>query len=237
MNTGDETEPSIDIDHVEVLYHDEHIVAVSKPSGILVHPYKSRSNQRKTLMSVTRDQIGQYVYPIHRLDRPVSGVIMFGLSSRAVKIVKDRWHTHETKKEYIALCLGVPPEEGKFDFPLQNEQKVKQDALTEFWPIYNFDDKYSLVKVRIHTGRKHQIRRHFSRTRHNIIGDTTYGQGKVNHQFQTDFSLMRIFLHAYLLEFVHPFENKKISLVSPLSSDLVEVLKKMNLPAENFENL
>lgn len=217
---------------IPILFQDDDLIVVEKPSGVLVHPYKSRSRQKRNLMTLVRDQIGQYVYPIHRLDRPVSGVVVFGLNGKVVKEIKNVWHNSETKKEYISLCIGYPPDEGRFDFTLQNEKKLKQEALTEYWPIYRFDN-YTLLKVQIKTGRKHQIRRHFSRVRHNIVGDTTHGNGKVNHFFREEYGLERIFLHAYRLSFIHPYQNETLSFVSPLSQDLSRVIDKMGLSFEH----
>lgn len=222
---------------VPILYRDEHIVVVHKPAGFLVHPHKSRSAARETLMSLVRDQIGQYVYPVHRLDRPVSGAVVFGLTGEAVKLIKERWHTPETKKQYLALCIGTPPEEGKFTFPLKDKWKRPQSAHTEYYSCYDFGGDYSLVKVQIFTGRKHQIRRHFSRRMHNLIGDTTHGNGKVNNRFREEFGLERIFLHAYSLEFIHPYEHKKVSVKADLSDDLKNVLLKLGMPEKEIEEL
>ena len=222
---------------IPVLYRDEHIIVVHKPAGFLVHPYKSRSAARETLMSLTRDQIGQYVYPVHRLDRPVSGAVVFGLTGEAVKLIKDRWHTPETKKHYLALCIGTPPSEGKFTFPLKDKWKRPQSAHTEYFPYYDFDGEYTLVKVQIFTGRKHQIRRHFSRRMHNLVGDTAHGNGKVNNYFREKYGLQRIFLHAYQLEFIHPYENKKVSVIAKIPDDLKSVLVKMGVPAQDVEEM
>ena len=223
-----------DIDEVHVYYHDEDLIVVEKPSGMLVHPYKSRSGQRKNLMKVVRDQIGQYVYPVHRLDRPVSGPVIFGLNGKVVREIKEAWHNTETIKEYIILCLGEIKDSGTYDFTLKGPRGDRQKALTEFWPIENFGSEFSLLKVRIHTGRKHQIRRHFCRTRHNLVGDTTYGKGVENNLFKEKYGLERIFLHCCRLELVHPRKNELISTRSFLPENLKNVLVKMDCSKETL---
>lgn len=222
---------------IEVHYRDDELIVVEKPSGMLVHPYKSRSAQRKNLMKVVRDQIGQYVYPVHRLDRPVSGPVIFGLNGKVVRSIKERWHHDETIKEYVTLCLGHITDSGKFDFSLKGPRGDRQDALTEYWPLENFNQDFTLLKVRIHTGRKHQIRRHFCRTRYNIVGDTTYGKGVENNYFKDELGLERIFLHCSRLQLVHPIKNEKISVKSPLPKNLKDVLIKMNCSSQTIQML
>ncbi len=211
---------------LEILFRDEFYIAVNKPSGILVHPYKSETSDKLNILKLLRDQENCYPYPIHRLDRPVSGVLLFALDSNAAGKMKEIWQNEQTKKTYHVLCWGKIPEVGKFDFALRNEQKVSQDALTKYKKIKG-NEKYSYAEVEIKTGRRHQIRRHFSRKLHFILGDTKYGKGRINREFRDQYNFNRIFLHAYSLEFIHPYTQKKEVLTAPLPIELSQLIEKL----------
>lgn len=214
---------------VKILYQDDSLVIVDKPSGLLVHPYKEATNERENLMVTLRDMLDQWVYPVHRIDRPVSGIVVFGLSSEAVSKIKEFWGDKTiTQKEYLALVRGQVEEPGTFDFELSNERKVKQVAITHYQPLHRFEDS-TLVKIQIETGRKHQIRRHFSRRMQCLIGDTTYGKGILNERYRNEFNLQRIFLHAWKLSFPHPFKDEVISITCPLPPELEDVLRAKGL--------
>lgn len=214
--------------NIKVLFQDEHFVIVSKPSGMLVHPYWKESNERECLLKYVRDQLKQYLYPFHRLDRATSGIVIFGLSKESTKKIQDIWHNEETEKYYKLLARGVFESSGIFEFTLQNEKKVKQDAKTQFWPLL-FDDNVTYLSARIFTGRKHQIRRHFARTAHHLIGDTTYGKGNINRYYRENYKLNRLFLHCSDINFIHPYTNQRINIHDPLPSELESVLTKLNL--------
>ncbi|MBT7609952.1 MAG: hypothetical protein HN576_09355 [Bacteriovoracaceae bacterium] len=218
---------------IKLLYQDEHIIIADKPSGLLVHPYWKETNEKACLMKMVRDQIDNYVYPAHRLDRPVSGPVIFGLTSEIIKEIQFNWHLANTKKEYIALVKGQVEEAGEFNFPLKNEKNVTQKARTLYIPLAHFE-KTTLVKVIIKTGRKHQIRRHFSRRCQNVIGDTKRGNTELNHLFRDELGLERIFLHCHRLTIEHPMTEEMIEVRSPLSENLVTVLKNLGLESKRL---
>ncbi len=209
---------------IKILYQDQWLLAVEKPSGLLVHGYKEKCGEQETLMRHLRNQTGHYLYPIHRIDRPVSGIVLFGLDSETVKLIKEKWR--ENCKEYLALCKGIIEIAGTFDFPLQNDLGVKQDAITHYKPIEQFKE-CTLVQINIETGRKHQIRRHFGRRSHNLIGDVKHGRGAINRHYKDTVGLNRIFLHASKLSFDHPHKDKRIVINSPLADDLQKVLRRI----------
>jgi tRNA pseudouridine65 synthase len=221
---------------ISLLYQDEHLLIADKPSGLLVHPYWKETNEKTCLMKEVRDQVGQYVYPAHRLDRPVSGPVIFGLSSEIIKEIQFNWHLANTKKEYIALVKGEIAEPGEFNFPLKNEKNITQKARTLYSPIAYFEST-TLVKVVIKTGRKHQIRRHFSRRCQNVIGDTKRGNSQLNHLFRDKFGLERIFLHCHRLALEHPISEEIIDVRSPLSENLYFVLNKLGLDSQEVDLL
>ena len=174
---------------INIIYQDEYLVVVDKPSGLLVHPFKEASNERDNLMALLRDKVGKWVYPVHRIDRPVSGIVIFGFSGEIVSKIKEVWgDKSKTQKEYIALARGQISEPGTFDFELGNDKKVRQTAITNYRPLHQFDDT-TLVHVTIETGRKHQIRRHFSRRMQCLVGDTAYGKGVLNERYRQEYNL------------------------------------------------
>jgi tRNA pseudouridine65 synthase len=211
---------------IKVLYQDEAIIAVEKPSGLLVHAYRKETNERDHLLRRVKNQTGCFLYPLHRLDRPVSGIVLFGLNPDVVRELQAVWHAPGTVKEYLALVKGTLDIPGCFDFPLLNEYKRKQDAETCYEPLECFGD-VTLVKIQINTGRKHQIRRHFSRRCHNIVGDRKYGQGALNRSFRDELGLDRIFLHAHRFSTSLPSTGRKIEIHSPLPACLQHVVEKI----------
>lgn len=212
---------------VPILYEDESLIFLDKPSSLFVHPYPSESKEKINLMKIVRDHLGSYVYPIHRLDRPVSGVLVFGKNPDVIRELQKSWHT-TTQKIYHALVRGGLEQEGEFSFDLNNDKKVPQKARTCYQVIERLGD-YDFVKIQIFTGRRHQIRRHFSRRMHHVIGDTKYGKGVTNQYFRDQYGLKRIFLHASKLEIIHPSSGRQIAINAALPQDLQGTLDAMRL--------
>lgn len=229
-----------------ILHQDEKLLVLDKQAGLLVHPFKKHTHDRYTLMSLARNKVGKYVYPVHRLDRAVSGVVLMALESEFVKPIQEMWHHEETVKEYIALVRGDLDDEGVMNFALSDENGVKKECETKYWALERFSDLV-LVRVQISTGRKHQIRRHFSRRVTPVVGDTVHGKGDVNYFFREHFNFERIFLHHLELTLKNPFGEGLLKFRSELPSDLVTILDKLrreevifrrerkSAPAENAE--
>jgi tRNA pseudouridine65 synthase len=211
------------VEQIPTLYQDDDYLFVHKPAKLLVHPYHE-STDIFHLLGILEDALDRKLYPIHRLDRPVSGIVGFGLHSKAVAEIKKSWHSDQVVKQYQALVKGHILEAGTFSFDLSDEDKVKRKSITHYRPLQSFNDEYSLVEVTIETGRKHQIRRHFARRCHVIVGDRAHGQGKVNRYFKEHFALDRIFLHAHNFEFIQPFTMKQVQISCPLPPELSGVL-------------
>lgn len=210
---------------IEILFQDEFFIAVHKPAGILVHPYKQRSKDRRSLMRSLKKQTGLFLHPVHRLDNQVSGVVLFALSPQAHREVSKTWADESTQKKYYALVRGQTQPSATLDFPLTNDKGVTQEAKTEYKTIHQSSD-FSFVDVKIHTGRMHQIRKHFSRRMNNLVGDVKYGNGQVNKLFRFHFKFFRIFLHSYELSFIHPFSKEQIKITCPLPCELLELKEK-----------
>ena len=184
-----------------------------------------------------RDQIGQYVYPIHRLDKPTSGVLLFALDAKTAKSMSELFRSSKVEKEYVAIVRGFTLEAFIIDYPLKQmldtkEQKLQgvtkdeQEALTYFkrlatvelpFPVSRYPiARYSLVKLVPKTGRKHQLRRHMKHIFHPIVGDTKHGRGEHNKLFREKFNSHRLLLHSNRLTFTHPVSQKEIVIEASL---------------------
>lgn len=217
-----------------ILFQDEHIVVIDKPSGLLVHRTALARGETEFAMQMLRDQIGQHVFPIHRLDRPTSGLLVFALSSEVARKLSDAFAERQVIKTYHAMVRGYMPEQGVIDYPLTEEldavadkhasqEATAKEAITEFETLRKVElpfkvskkhdsSRFSLVKCKPTTGRKHQIRRHFAHLRHPIIGDTNHGDGRQNRFFREAFNSHRLLLIASAIQFQHPVTSEEIHL-------------------------
>ena len=204
---------------------------------MLVHKTKLAADVKSGFVVQTaRDLIGQHVYPVHRLDRPTSGVLIMGLSPEAARLLKQQFDGRTVHKQYLCLVRGYAEERGMLTYPLKKENGNIQEAQTSFellehleLPIPNdrFEStRYSLLSVSPTTGRMHQIRRHFAKKRQYLIGDTKYGNLKANRAFQQHTSISGLLLHAHQLTFLHPHSQKKISVEATLP-DWINQLRKI----------
>jgi len=216
---------------LSILFHDEHLVAINKPAGLLVHRSRVDVHAREFAMPMLRDQIGQLVYPIHRLDRPASGVLLFALSSDIAAKLAAQFQNRTVRKSYWAIVRGRTEESKRWEEALvekhdpmtdgkARKDKPPQDATTEFKRLWTWtvpfsagkypESRYSMVEAQPLTGRKHQLRRHFNHMAHPIVGDTTYGDRRHNRLFRDCFAINRLLLVARQLEFVHPVSGDKV---------------------------
>jgi tRNA pseudouridine65 synthase len=216
---------------LEILYQDAYLVAINKPSGLLVHKSPIDKHETRFALQEVRDQIGKYVYPIHRLDKPTSGVLLFALEKEVAKVMSDAFRNNEIKKEYISVVRGYVEKKGMIDHPLKQMldskkeklmgiTKEEQEALTHYTCLDTVElpfavsryatSRYSLVKLQPHTGRKHQLRRHMKHIHHHMIGDTKHGRGEHNKLFRAKFDCHRLLLHAREITFLHPVSQEEI---------------------------
>ncbi|QTH71393.1 tRNA pseudouridine(65) synthase TruC [Pseudoalteromonas xiamenensis] len=238
-------------DELEILYQDAHFVAINKPSGLLVHRSFLDKRETRFAMQMLRDQIGQHVFPVHRLDRPTSGVLLFALSSEDARVINQLFIEGTIQKRYLALTRGFAPEEITLDKPLKEEldkiadkfaqqDKEAQPAVTDFRCLYQASlpiplgkfptVRYSLVECFPKTGRKHQIRRHLKHLAHPIIGDVNHGDNTQNHFFYDEFGVQRLMLFATRLSFVHPYTNEPIVIRANLGEEMLKVCEKLGWP-------
>ncbi len=219
---------------IEIYYQDEDIIVVNKPPNLLVHKNAKLNNDKESLLSLLKKQTELYLYPIHRIDRPVSGIVIFALKPEVVSLFQAIWKTDKVKKTYTALIRGEYESAGSLDFELKSPKGHYQDALTIYSPKENFPQA-TLMEIEIKTGRFHQIRRHFARTVNHVLGDRTHGKGKYNNHYRDNYNLMRIFLHSSTFKFEHPVTKKVITIHSPLPQDLQLVLDKLRQDNLNKE--
>ncbi len=200
------------------IYQDEHLVVLNKPSGLLVH--RGWAQDTVTALSVARSLAGRYVFPVHRLDRSASGVLLFTTSGDLARRMQEALQAGQWRKHYIALVRGIVSERGVIDYPLAKERGAeRRPALSRFARLGTFE-RYSLVLVEPLTGRLHQIRKHFRHESHPLIGDVRYGKAEHNRLFRARFGLHRLCLHASTLEVLHPVSHEALRLKAPLPNDL-----------------
>jgi tRNA pseudouridine65 synthase len=214
---------------VDVLYRDERLLVVSKPSGLITH--RGWANDRETALSLARGIAGKHVHAVQRLDRATSGVLLFALDAEIAARLSRELELGGFEKRYVALVRGVLREALEIDHALASEPGVeRKPARTSVRPLGSFE-RYSLVEAVPHTGRTHQIRRHLKHVSHPVIGDTKYGKGEHNRLFRTRFGLHRLALHARSLSFTHPWSGERMTVHAPLPADLAEPLAAMDLLA------
>ncbi len=222
---------------LEIVYQDEHFVAINKPHGLLVHRTKIAEEKVYFALQMLRDQLGQRVYPLHRLDRKTSGILLFGLSSEAAKLLSKAFVNHEITKTYYAIVRGFAPEKGTIDKPLKSENGNIQVAETKFETLQKVTlpipfgkyptCRYSFVKIEPKTGRMHQIRRHFNYINCPIIGDYKHGDYRHNRLFIERYNVSEMLLHAADMKFEQPFTKEKITIKADFQTSFQTVLNEL----------
>lgn len=217
---------------IDVLHRDDAIVVVDKPSGLSVH----RGDDAGTTfaLNLTRDAVGRWVYPVHRLDRATSGVLVFALSPEHARALQTSFESRSVRKTYLALVRGIPPSRGIVDSPMEKrEGGPLVEAITEYETLFVSDTaRLSLVEARPITGRRHQIRRHLRRINHPIAGDVRYAKGAENRSYRAQIGLYRLALHARRLSFPHPLTREQMSFESIVPGDLAGPLRRIGVPTE-----
>jgi tRNA pseudouridine65 synthase len=220
---------------LETLYRDEHLVAVNKPSGLLVHRSALDRHTRDNAVDLLQTQLQQSLFPVHRLDKPTSGVLLFALSSTIARDLAAQFDAREITKTYLAVVRGYSPLQGTIDNPVKDKDqphKPKKDASTRFETLQQIElpvrvdryptSRYSLVKLQPLTGRRHQLRLHMKHIGHPILGDTSYGKSLHNRLFASRYDCTRLLLHARVLSITHPTNGRPLKLVAPASDPQFE---------------
>jgi len=211
-----------------ILHRDARCVVVAKPSGVATH--RGWDDSDDALLQQVRDAVGLYVYPIHRLDRGASGIVLFGLDQDAARAFSQAWP--EADKRYLAITRGHPPEHLVIDHAIPKAPgEARVPAVTEIWRREMFG-RYALVEARPRTGRLHQIRRHLKHISCPLIGDVRYGKGEHNRLWRERFALHRLALHATSLRVPHP-DGGDLAVTCPLALDLQTALNAARLAFGN----
>ena len=202
---------------LSILHEDADLVAIDKPPGLLVHPSGIDAHEERTALKLLRDQIGHWLWPLHRLDKGTSGVLLFAKNADAARKWGLAFETGQVHKRYLALVRGWPDASGEVDHALARDPELpsagqlRLPALTRYerlacfeWP-FRVDgphptSRYALVAVDPLTGRRHQIRRHFKHIAHPLVGDTTHGKGAHNRAVAAWLGTQRLWLHCERME-------------------------------------
>lgn len=224
---------------LEILYQDDDIIAINKPHGLLVHRSSIARDASEFALQLLRDQIGQTVYPAHRLDRKTSGILLFSLNKDMDKELQQLFQNQQVDKKYLAILRGHAPDEMHIDYPLKKDNGVIQEAQTDFKTIAHTEvpfpsgkfptSRYSLVEANPTTGRMHQLRKHFAHIFHPIIGDRPHGCNKQNKFWKDHFEMDTMMLHASELTFIHPKTKTQIIIKADLQPEFKRVLAILNM--------
>ncbi len=226
---------------LEIIFEDDYLVCVGKPNNVLVHhAYHSRNVADETsLLQMIETEIGIKTYPIHRLDRKTSGIILLAKQKEFVSKFQELFTQNFIQKTYFGVVRGFSPDEKKIDSPVKGrDAKVHKNALTYFKtlekvtlniPVKPYDSsRYSLVALSPKTGRMHQLRVHSNKISHPLLGDAKYGDKNHDTMFSENFGWKNLFLHAGKLEFTHPFTTEKLVLKASFPKDWIALFKEFN---------
>lgn len=219
---------------VEIVYEDSDIIVVNKPKGMVVHPANGNPDGTlvNAIMNICKDSlsgIGGEIRPgiVHRLDKNTSGLLIIAKNDNAHIKMSEQIKNREVKKIYIALVRGIIQEdEATISMPIARSKKDRKkmavdkdgkEAITHFKVLKRYD-KYTLLEIKIDTGRTHQIRVHMSQIGHPVIGDDVYSNGK------NEFGVEGQMLHARSLDFKHPITGKSIHLEAELPKYFKDVI-------------
>lgn len=233
-----------DKQRIPILFEDDLLVAVAKPSGMFVHRSLADRSATEFVVQHVRDQIGHFVYPVHRRDRPTSGVLLLAKNPEAAALYGTMFAERQIRKTYLALVRGHTLDSGTINRPLISEKgrgkpathpsAVPREAETVYRTLERFEAPFpsgkhptsrcSLVEAQPKTGRYHQIRRHLAGISHPVIGDAEHGDSRLNRQYQRHVGVTRLMLAAVRVEFIHPVTEERLTLECPLEESFAAVV-------------
>lgn len=217
-----------------LLYLGPGLVAIDKPAGLLVHPSGLDAHEERTALKLLRDQLGEWLWPLHRLDKATSGVLLFARDADAAREWGLAFEQGRIAKRYLALVRGWPPEAGTIAQPLARDPELpsagqeRLPAVTRYRRLATFEwpfsvegrhptSRYALMEVEPLTGRRHQIRRHFKHIAHPLVGDTTHGKGAHNRAVAAWLGTQRLWLHCEWMEL--PVADGALRITAPAGAE------------------
>lgn len=242
---------------LKIVYEDETLIAVVKPAGMSVHRNSDDRTSDHYLLQLLRDQIDEWLFPVHRLDRATSGLLILGKTSDAAAKLSVQFAEQQVTKHYVAVVRGHTPDFHRITHPLVpmrgrgkpdgHPARVAKDALTEFetverWQLPFSSGPYpttrcSLLNVFPKTGRWHQIRRHLNYESWPVVGDSAHGDTRVNRAMKNRGVCCRLMLMSTFLGLQHPETEQPLHLECPLDPDFQTTLDQLrNLNTLNRED-
>lgn len=222
---------------LEIVYQDDHLIAINKPHGLLVHRSSIANDAKEFALQLLRDQVNRHVSPVHRLDRKTGGLLLFAFEKDVEIAMHQQFQNGEVKKKYLAILRGYAPDQLDIDYPLAKENGTIQEAFTSFVTLKRAEldiafgkhptSRYSLVEAQPTTGRMHQLRRHFAHIFYPIIGDRKHGCNKQNKFFKEQWEMTTMLLHASELAFIHPVTRQEIEIKASVQSEFLRVMELM----------
>ncbi len=237
---------------LDILYQDADLIAVHKPAGLLVHRSDIDKYETRFALQIVREQVGRAVFPLHRLDKPTEGILIFAFSAAVARQMMDIFMQGQTLKTYHAIVRGYTLEQATINYALREEldkmtdakaqqNKAAQPAITDYQRLATTElpfavgryatSRYSLIRLHPHTGRKHQLRRHLKHIFHPIVGDTTHGDGRHNDFFRQQFNCHQLLLAATALSFPHPVSQEITHIKAPFSPEFTRILRHVGWEA------
>ena len=236
----------------QILYKDEQVVAIHKPAGLLLHPSPLvHPSETLNCVDLLQSTLKRKVFPVHRLDRATSGLVLFALNSEIARHLAQQFAEHQVEKTYHALVRGIPRAEvASGDAPspplitldralndpdaphspkktAQTQVRVARAFEIPYRTQKNFETtRLSWLALYPRTGRRHQLRRHLAGISHPMIGDTIYGSGVQNRLFRDTFQFHRLALAATEIRLEHP-RGQTLHLHAPLAPELSQILARL----------
>ncbi|GAB2789411.1 tRNA pseudouridine(65) synthase TruC [Rhabdobacter roseus] len=214
-------------------------MAINKPHGLLVHRSPIAQEATEFAVQLLRNQLGQRVYPVHRLDRKTGGVLLFALNESTNSALQVLFATGQVHKKYLAVVRGYMPDTFEIDYPLRREDGTLQESFTAGKTLARTEvpmasgqhatSRYSLVELCPTTGRMHQLRKHLAHVFHPIIGDRPHGCNKQNKFFKEYFGMTTMLLHARELRFVPPGSQQEVLIDAPVQAEFRRMQEVLEL--------
>jgi tRNA pseudouridine65 synthase len=237
------TEPA---ETLPILYADDALVVVNKPSGLLVHRSPIDRHETRFAVQLLRNQLGRRVHPVHRLDKGTSGALVFALERTIAGTLATAFASQQVHKSYLAIVRGWPAESGTIEHALDSVQDpyapagdgLAKPARTDFRTLATVElphrvdryptARYALLELRPESGRRHQLRRHLAHISHPIIGDSTYGKGRHNRLFAESFGVNRLLLACTRLQFAHPVTSEPLVIDADPGGGFATLLEQLD---------